>query len=817
MALPNGPGKLLASWRSADLPDLAIPAVAGAKAGGLVALPGTWVPPFMVFGARFAELQRSAGSAAKAWLRMSETDKALLSTFLGRLQRADRRTMVRSNSPTEGMDSAGQFSSKPVAATTELVLDAIDAVTLGGSHPSAYALLQECLEPSISGHMSNERRVSKQRSSWTIEGPDPIGLQRIRVTAGEYVDEALTAVTASQVVVALKRVAIALTGRPLRYHVEWVWTGERVWVVQVSEVTDSSSSEFNTYLQSVDRDVEMPMAASGPQLEQFLQVGRGRWKKLERPFVFADLGLPVGEVYLLSGDQFARLRAAHPQRLESMLSALCSRPVVIRCDVSADHASPDILLPTSPPSSIPDFLIDWMQEQAFAFASSGIPTDQFAFLPANLIRSRASALVSAKPGHRQVLIDSLWGWPDGLNFLPHDGYRVDLATSRVIATTRYKGLALDAFSEWKTVPVGAPFDWRRVLSDEEAVAIAAWARAIADHLNRDLQLMVLARIGGHRGPQACLPWHYWTDTPPLLQRQRRGRTILPSGPMVRNLEDLADIRFPMSRLNGLFLRPNPPYTRSVDFLEKVAETAKRMGVPIYFEGSILGHAYYVMASAGATVIPIGEPTRTEPPHRYGKLVRDRIPAVIQEAGGVARVRTLRRDEASILLSQKLVEESLEAWNASPPNLPEELADVLEVVDAIRETAGIEASVLDAIKARKRNERGGFRELVYLEETAVRPLDFLSGDSSVRTDGAHRSRYRSDRISVSGQIARGSATIKLPLVPPVENGHRVNVIKGSLAESDFEVAYSGADLVITFGSAPPPSAGDQLSLLSLIDE
>jgi predicted house-cleaning noncanonical NTP pyrophosphatase (MazG superfamily) len=813
---PNDVGRLLASWRSSDVPELARPETGGAKAAGLVALPHAWVPPFVVFGSRFAELQRRVGSATRAWSAMAESDKDLLEAFLGRLRQADRRAMIRSNAATEGMRSAGRFSSKPVLARIDLVLDAIDNVTLTGSQPSVFAMVQECLEPNISGHMSNERRVSKQRTRWTVEGPDPIGLQRIRVVPGTHVDETLSALAASQVAPALKRVAAAMSRGLLRHHVEWVWTGERVWVVQDALVADADSTRFDQYLQTVDSDGDTPAAANIPGLQHFRQVKRGAWKKLERPFVFADLGLPVGDVYLLSGDEFLRLRDVDPQRLESMLAALCLHPVVVRCDVSAEDARPDILLPTSPPSSVPGELIEWMQGKAEALVSEGIPPAHFAFLPANLVRCRASALVSAKPGHRQVLIDSLWGWPDGLNFLPHDGCRVDLLTSRVTSTCRFKGLALDALSDWQIVPVGPPFDWRRILSDDEALVMATWARAIADHLKRDLQLMVLARIGGRRGPSACMPWHYWTDIPPLVLREKRGRTPHPVGATVRNLDDLAVLRHRVARVAGLYLRPDPAVTRSVEFLEKVAETAKKIGTPIYFEGSILGHAYYVMASAGATVIPIGEPTRAEPPRRYGKLVRDRIPAVIQEAGGVARVRTLRRDEASILLSQKLIEESLEAWNATLPHLPEELADVLEVVEAIRETAGIDAAILQEIRAKKRNDRGGFRDLVYLEETAVRPLDFLLEDGSDGGDAVATNRRRPDRVVVSQQGSRGTASIRVPLVPPVQNGQRVKVVRGSLGEAEFEVAYSGADMVLTFGNPPSPSAGEQLSLLSLLD-
>ena len=41
--------------------------------------------------------------------------------------------------------------------------------------------------------------------------------------------------------------------------------------------------------------------------------------------------------------------------------------------------------------------------------------------------------------------------------------------------------------------------------------MARWALQLAKALDAEVELMVLARVGGVRGPRACLPWHYTTQ------------------------------------------------------------------------------------------------------------------------------------------------------------------------------------------------------------------------------------------------------------------------------------------------------------------
>lgn len=91
----------------------------------------------------------------------------------------------------------------------------------------------------------------------------------------------------------------------------------------------------------------------------------------------------------------------------------------------------------------------------------------------------------------------------------------------------------------------------------------------------------------------------------------------------------------------------------------------------------------------------------------GKLVRDGIPGIIQARGGVPLTRVAEPGEYTALLRAKLTEE---AGEAAPPTLNElagELADVLEIVSAIADDAGLSPRDLEAARAAKAASRGGF--------------------------------------------------------------------------------------------------------------
>lgn len=90
--------------------------------------------------------------------------------------------------------------------------------------------------------------------------------------------------------------------------------------------------------------------------------------------------------------------------------------------------------------------------------------------------------------------------------------------------------------------------------------------------------------------------------------------------------------------------------------------------------------------------------------RYTKLVRDRIPEILDAKGVPYEKRVASLDEYKDELIKKLVEEAGEFAQAGAIT---ELADVLEVVDTLR-TLPEYVDVL-RMQEEKRSERGGFSE------------------------------------------------------------------------------------------------------------
>lgn len=100
---------------------------------------------------------------------------------------------------------------------------------------------------------------------------------------------------------------------------------------------------------------------------------------------------------------------------------------------------------------------------------------------------------------------------------------------------------------------------------------------------------------------------------------------------------------------------------------------------------------------------------------YNKLVRDKIPAIIEGKGQKPVTHILDKEAYKEALLRKLHEEADECSTAqTTTELAEELADVLEVVRALGTAIGIAPDELERLRAAKETERGGFEQRIFLE-------------------------------------------------------------------------------------------------------
>ncbi|NOR38587.1 MAG: hypothetical protein GQ580_03250 [Candidatus Thorarchaeota archaeon] len=88
-----------------------------------------------------------------------------------------------------------------------------------------------------------------------------------------------------------------------------------------------------------------------------------------------------------------------------------------------------------------------------------------------------------------------------------------------------------------------------------------------------------------------------------------------------------------------------------------------------------------------------------------KLVRDRIPEIIRSKGTQPTVRTASEDELDLLMRTKIVEEAEELLSSGET---EEIADIIEVIDALIQLRGLDRSKLEQLRAEKNQARGGFK-------------------------------------------------------------------------------------------------------------
>lgn len=98
---------------------------------------------------------------------------------------------------------------------------------------------------------------------------------------------------------------------------------------------------------------------------------------------------------------------------------------------------------------------------------------------------------------------------------------------------------------------------------------------------------------------------------------------------------------------------------------------------------------------------------------YNKLVRDRIPEIIQRDGYHCEIEQM--DEAAYIqaLREKLIEEACEVATASESELSKEMADLVEVMVTLMKAYKISQQDVQSEQIKRRKERGGFEQRIRL--------------------------------------------------------------------------------------------------------
>jgi predicted house-cleaning noncanonical NTP pyrophosphatase (MazG superfamily) len=98
---------------------------------------------------------------------------------------------------------------------------------------------------------------------------------------------------------------------------------------------------------------------------------------------------------------------------------------------------------------------------------------------------------------------------------------------------------------------------------------------------------------------------------------------------------------------------------------------------------------------------------------HRKLVRDKIPQIIEACKEQFETRILDKDEFEFELKKKLVEEAKELQECDEGGLKNELCDVLELIKSIAKHYNIPFKEIQSQQRIKREKGGTFKKRVFL--------------------------------------------------------------------------------------------------------
>ena len=99
-----------------------------------------------------------------------------------------------------------------------------------------------------------------------------------------------------------------------------------------------------------------------------------------------------------------------------------------------------------------------------------------------------------------------------------------------------------------------------------------------------------------------------------------------------------------------------------------------------------------------------------------KLVRDRIPEVIEKTGKKFTTKIMDKEEYIVELRKKAFEELEEYMNTeNDADAVEELADLLEIIHAMADIHNVSFAEIEDVRKNKAEKHGGFKEGIFLIE------------------------------------------------------------------------------------------------------
>ncbi len=527
----------------------------------------------------------------------------------------------------------------------------------------------------VMGHISNEQRVSKTANHWMWEQePADTGSGRFNSQRERNVPLnsplSTTASKQSSLVSSFRKIGRwATLLRAGRVHLEWGATADQLWLYQLDFEEDKPDEGVNPTELLRDGDIAPPGELPDASIFRVAPTdGSSGWSKIDKTSTFVTRVSGAYPILIYVPGDILREPEGYRGGIADDLRQFARDRVVCRTDCRSEIIS-GLNLPRTDTVSSND-AVSFMFEVLNDFAAKEIASADVCFVLHKFIPSVTAAWAVARPGGNVVRVDSLWGLPDGLQYLPHDSFEYDLASGRQ-STERlhYKHAFLQETENgtWEVVRISRKATRGRSLPQPDLVEVARVTQDVANVKKAEVQIMWFCAIPPETGLSRNIPWfsmkpheqtsHHRPVSPALR------RIIISS---ISDLDGAENIE--MGRALLMLEPDDPELFRSQDFLSKIIEVASARNLPVALPGSILAHAFYVLEKAGLTVVALAEPTRTRTRQRrvFRKLVRDEIPAKIQSGGEVVTLAQIAKEEARAALVGKLFEEAFELLKADTP-------------------------------------------------------------------------------------------------------------------------------------------------------
>lgn len=714
------------------------PEAVGWKAYGLSSMPPEWVPKFLVIDAECVNDEQAR-----------QTLRSLLAQGLSQAAIADGTVKLRSSGTAETIEYRGRLESatclfNDIVPTLERCIAASSGPLAGRVH----WIVQENVQAQRQGHLSNERRVSKEKRDWvaelelkedTVGYSIPIAVRRWR-DGDRIASNSLDCSSELEISFCLKRVALWAERLRSRMHFEWVWNGNVIRVVQADIADLHTGVDPKSFVPDEIPGISIPaLSAFTPATDSHYE----HYPKLRNAKMYRELGYAMPIFYVLDNPKHvaALLNGGIPDAVDRDLAELTKRPLILRTDGTGIPSDKREMLPRSDELRTPDEAKDWLLGAFKRYADQAqLHNSSLCLIGHHFIPSVASAWARAEPGRRFVRIEALWGLPEGLYWYAHDTYEVDTREVTLNPRTktanldydfwerlRYKGtfIAPDSNGKWIPYQTKAPFDWRSTVHRKQWLfEIARTTRLIAER--ETFPVAVMWFIGNHSAATShpVLPWfHNRSELQEAPKAAPRKKLTISGDFRLRSSSDWQTLKQQVDagkRIERVIVEPTDcDLIRNPDFARELAEFAASNNIVIELAGGVLTHAYYILHRQGAQVQCTDLFGAEEEVVEYNKLVRDRIPSIIEARGERVEVLRLAGDALTSALRQKLIEEALEALDAkSGDDLVAELADVAEVISGLCHALKLTNGQIEAERLDKHRRRGGFQRGYMLTKTAT---------------------------------------------------------------------------------------------------